>query len=355
VSTIQLLPDAFLLVSTLFRTLSTASALFVTLSVTSPLLMALCSPADAQDVQRVFSIGRISAGSPSDPLIQGGLDAFRQGLQELGWVKDRNISLHARWAGEKEKSLDELAAELVGLKVDVIIAIGSPVIEAAKKATSTIPIVMAASGADPVTAGFVKSLARPGTNITGMTLLSTELSSKRLELLKDVLSDSKRIAILRNPEFPAVAVQWKETEAAAESLGLQLHPYDTTNRRDIDNAFKAMATTGTRGLVVFSDPVLLERNRSLIISLASKYRFPAVYPWRNYAEEGGLMSYAANLNEMHGRSATYVDKILKGAKPADLPVEQPTKFELVINLKTAKQLGLTIPSGVLARADRVIK
>jgi putative tryptophan/tyrosine transport system substrate-binding protein len=239
--------------------------------------------------------------------------------------------------------------------VDVIVAVGSPLIQAAKQATNVIPIVMSGTGADPVAAGFVASLGRPGRNITGLSMLSTELSGKRLELIKETVPNLGRVAVLRNPKFPAVAIQSRETEEAAKSLGLQLQAWEVHSPQEIDSAFRSMSKAGLSGLVVFSDPVLLERNRASIITLTRKYRIPTVYPWKNYVEEGGLASYSANLLDMHRRAATYVDKILRGAKPAELPVEQPTKFELVINLKTAKQLGLAVPQSVLARADKVIK
>jgi putative ABC transport system substrate-binding protein len=310
---------------------------------------------EAQQSQKTYKVGRLSANSPSDPRSKATTEAFRQGLRNLGWVEGRNISLEERWAGEKAQTMPDLAAELVRLQVDVIVAVGSPVIQAAKQATATIPIVMAGSGADPVAAGFVSSLRRPGGNITGLSMLSTELSGKRLELLKDMVSNAGRVAILRNPKFPAVAIQSKETEVAAKSLGLQLQAWEVRTPQEIENAFSSMSKASTGGLIVFSDPFLLETNRRSIIALALKYRIPTVYPWRTYAEEGGLTSYSANLVDMHRRAATYVDKILKGTKPADLPVEQPTKFELVINLKTAKQIGLTIPPNVLARGDRVIR
>jgi ABC-type uncharacterized transport system substrate-binding protein len=186
-------------------------------------------------------------------------------------------------------------------------------------------------------------------------MLSTELSGKRLELLKEMASSLGRVAVLRNPKFPAVAIQSKETEMAAKFLGLQLQAWKVRGPQEIESAFSSMSKAGTSGLIVFSDPVILERNRGSIIALALKYRIPTVYPWRNYVEEGGLASYSASLLDMHRRAATYVDKILKGTKPADLPVEQPKKFEFVINLKTAKQIGLTIPPNVLARADKVIR
>ena len=311
--------------------------------------------AEAQSPQQIYKVGRLSAGSPSDPLSKATYDAFREGMRELGWIEGRNIVFENRWPKEPTASPSDLAAELVRLKVDVIVAVGSPLIQAAKQTTSAIPIVMSGTGADPVAAGFVFSLGRPGRNITGLSMLSTELSGKRLELLKEMVSSVGHVAVLRNPNFPAVTLQSKETEEAAKSLRLQLQAWEVRSPREIDSAFLSMSKAGTGGLIVFSDPVLLERNRASIISLMRKYRIPTVYPWRNYVEEGGLASYSANLLDMHRRAATYVDKILKGAKPADLPVEQPTKFELVINLKSAKQIGLIIPSNVLARADRVIR
>jgi putative ABC transport system substrate-binding protein len=319
------------------------------------MLVALCSSADAQQAQRLNKIGRLSAGSPTDSLSKASYDAFREGMRDLGWVEGKNIAYENRWVRDKPENARNLAAELARLKVDVIVAVGSPLIHAAKQATGTIPIVMSGTGADPVTAGFVGSLQRPGGNITGFSMLSTELSGKRLELLKDVMTSPGRIAVLRNPDFPAVAIQSRETEAAAKSLNLQLHAWEVKNQREITTAFAAMSSTAIGGLIVFSDPVILERNRNVIIPLTVKRRIPTVFPWRIYVEEGGLMSYSANVLDMHRRAATYVDKILKGTKPAELPVEQPTKFELVINLKTATQIGLTIPPNVLARADRVIR
>jgi putative ABC transport system substrate-binding protein len=319
------------------------------------MLFAICGSADAQSPQKLYKVGRLAAGSPADSLNKANLDAFRQGLHELGWIENKNILIENRWARENERRALDLARELARLKVDVIVAVGSPMIQAAKEATSAIPIVMSGSGADPVTAGFVTSLRRPQGNITGLSMLSTELSGKRLELVKDVAPALGRVAVLHNPDFPAVAIQWKETEVAAKSLGLQLQAWEVRKPHEIEGAFSSISKARISGLIVFSDPVVLERNRGLIIALALKYRLPTVYPWRNYVEEGGLTSYAASLPDMHRRAAAYVDKILKGARPAELPVEQPTKFELIINLKTAKQIGVTIPPNVLARADRVIR
>ena len=325
----------------------------------SCLLLSACllvvSNVDALQPQKIYKVGRLSAGSPKDPLTNATYDAFRGGLRDLGWIEGSTIILENRWAGEPSANAVDLAAELVRLKVDVIVAVGSPLIQAAKQATNAIPIVMSGTGADPVAAGFVASLGRRGRNITGLSMLSTELSGKRLELLKETVANLGRVAVLRNPKFPAVAIQSKQTEEAAKSLGLQLQAWEVRTPEEIDSAFLSMSKAGLSGLVVFSDPVLLERNRASIITLTRKYRIPTVYPWRNYVEEGGLASYSANLLDMHRRAATYVDKIFKGAKPGELPVEQPTRFELVINLKTAEQIGLAVPQSVLARADKVIR
>jgi putative ABC transport system substrate-binding protein len=319
------------------------------------LLFAFCSSADAQPPAKVYRVGRLTGGSPADPLSKESLEVFRQGLQELGWIEGQNILLELRWAGEKPGSLRELAEDLVRLKVDVIVANGATMVRAAKEATTTIPIVMAATGADPVAAGFVASLAKPGANITGLSLLSAALDGKRLELLKEVVPGLRRVAVLQNPDFPEATNRWRDAEVAGKSLGVRLHAWNVRNSQEIETAFSAADKTNAKALLIFSDPSVLERNRARIIARAAKYRLPAMYPWRLYVEEGGLMGYAPSLPDMHRRSAYYVDKILKGAKPGDLPVEQPTKFELVINLKTAKQIGLTIPPNVLARADRVIR
>jgi putative tryptophan/tyrosine transport system substrate-binding protein len=325
----------------------------------SCLLLSACllavSSVDAQQPQKIYKVGRLSAGSSKDPLSVATYEAFREGLRDLGWIEGSNIVFENRWAGEHGASAGDLAAELVRLKVDIIVAVGSPLTQAAKQTTSAVPIVMSGTGADPVAAGFVASLGRPGRNITGLSMLSTELSGKRLELLKETVANLGRVAVLRNPKFPAVSIQSKETEEAAKSLGLQLQAWEVRSPHEIDSAFVSMSKASLSGLIVFSDPVLLERNRASIITMARKYRIPTVYPWRNYVEEGGLASYSANLLDMHRRAATYVDKILRGAKPGELPVEQPTKFELVINLKAAKQIGLGVPQSVLARADKVIK
>jgi putative ABC transport system substrate-binding protein len=311
--------------------------------------------AEAQQPANVYRVGRLSGGSSDDPLNKKSFDAFRQGLHDLGWIEGRNIALEPRWAGAKPASVRDLAAELVRLRVDVIVANGSPMIRAARQATTAIPIVMAASGADPVAAGFVASLARPGGNITGLSLLAAALDGKRLELLKEVLPGLGPVAGLQNPDFPEATNRWRDAEAAAKSLGVLLQAWPVRTPQEIEVAFSATDRPRPTALLVFSDPAVLEPHRGRIIALALKYQLPAIYPWRSYVEEGGLMTYSPSLLDMHRRSAYYVDKILKGAKPGDLPIEQPTKFELVINLKTAKALGLTIPPSVLGRADQVIE
>jgi putative tryptophan/tyrosine transport system substrate-binding protein len=318
-------------------------------------LFALCTSAHAQKPAKVYRVGRLNGGSPADPLSQESFEAFRRGLRDLGWIEGRNVIHEPRWAGEKPESLRELAAELVRLRVDVIVANGATMVQAAKEATTTIPIVMAATGADPVAAGFVASLARPGANITGLSLLSAALDGKRLELLKEVVPGLGQVAVLQNPDFPEATNRWRDAEAASKSLGVRLQAWKVRRAQEIETAFSATDRVHPKALLVFSDPSVLERHRGRIIALARKYRLPTIYPWRSYVEEGGLMVYAPSLPDMHRRSAYYVDKILKGTKPADLPVEQPKKFEFIINLKAAKQIGLTIPPNVLARADRVIR
>jgi ABC-type uncharacterized transport system substrate-binding protein len=318
-------------------------------------LLAVAVVAEAQQPAKVYRVGRLSAGSPGDPLSKGSFEAFRQALHDLGWIEGRNIALEPRWTGEKPESLTDLAAELVRLRVDVIVANGSQMIRAVKQATTTIPIVMGATGADPVAAGFVASLARPEGNITGLSLLAAALDGKRLELLKEVVPGLRRVAVLQNPDFPEARNRWRDAEATGKSLGVRLQAWEVRSPQEIETTFSAVDRARPNALLVFSDPAVLERHRGRIIALAIKYRLPAIYPWRSYVEEGGLMVYGPSLFDMHRRSAYYVDKILKGAKPADLPVEQPTKFELVINLKAAKQIRLTIPPNVLARADKVIK
>jgi putative ABC transport system substrate-binding protein len=273
-------------------------------------------------------------------------------LRELGYVEGGSIVIEYRFAEGKLERLSDLAAELVRLKVDVLVAAGgTPAASAAKRATTMIPIVMTNIG-DPVAVGLVASLARPGWNVTGLSLLGPDTAGKRLELLKEVVPALSRVAVLWNPANPSHALHLKETLAAARALGVQVQSLEARGPEDFETAFKA--ARGAGGILALGDPVY-RLHRAAIIDLARRNRLPAIYEFRQYVAAGGLMSYGASLNDLYRRAAYYVDRILKGAKPADLPVEQPTKFELVVNMKTAKALGLTIPHSVLIRADQVIQ
>lgn len=293
------------------------------------LLVALCASVQAQQLRRVPRIGFLSSRSPDAE--KSRLAAFQQGLQKLGYSAGKNILIEQRYAAGKFDRLPDLAAELVGLKVDVLVTTGTPAAHAAKNATSTIPIVIGNAG-DPVGTGLVASLARPGGNVTGLSVLNTELSGKRLELLKEVVSTASRVAVLLNPANSINPLQLKEIQSAAPALGVTLHSLEVTGTDDIDRAFTAMKKERTGGLIVLGDP-LLETHRTRIAELAVKSQLPAIYSLAPYVEAGGLMSYGTNFDDLYRRAATYVDKILKGAKPADLPVEQPTKFEFIVNLK----------------------
>jgi putative ABC transport system substrate-binding protein len=281
------------------------------------------------------------------------MDAFRQGLRELGYVEGKNIVIEWRSAEGKFERQGELAAELVRLKVDVIVTSGPTMTRAAKEATVTIPIVMAFDS-DPIGNGFVASLARPGGNITGLSALSLELSGKQLELLKEIIPKLSRVAVLGNSSEPANPKTLKEIELAAGALRVQLQPLDVLGPKDIETAFREASKGRAEALLVLASPVINSR-RTQVVELAVKSRRPAIYDRSDFGEVGGLITYGASVVDLDRRAATYVDKILKSRKPADLPVEQPTKFEFIINLKAAKQIGLTIPPNVLARADRVIK
>ena len=314
-------------------------------------LLAAPLAAEAQAPAKVPRIGFLSVRSLADNTHL--LEAFRQGLRELGYVEGQNVAIEYRYAEERPERLPALAAELVRLKVDVIVTGGAPAPEAAKQATSTIPIVFAVAG-DPVAVGLVASLARPGGNITGLANMAPEVVGKQLELLKEVVPRVSRVSVLQNPGNRGSAVVLREAEGAARTLGLQLHTVRARTPVEIDAAFAAMRSQHTGGVLVLRDGLFLAQ-RTQIAALAAKNRLPAVYGFREQAEAGGLMAYGASVPLMYRRAATYVDKILKGAKPADIPVEQPTKFELVINLKTAKALGLTIPPSLLQRADELIQ
>jgi putative tryptophan/tyrosine transport system substrate-binding protein len=315
-------------------------------------LLAFRVAVEAQQPKKVPRIGYLSVSSPS--AMSTRTEAFRQGLRELGYVEGKNIVIEWRSAEGKRDRLPSLAAELVRLKVDIIVTAGPPATRSAKEATVTIPIVFAQDG-DPVASGFVASLARPGGNITGLSTLAPELSGKRLELLKEIVPRLSRVAVLGNSTNPANAQVLKETELAAGVFGVKLQYLDVLDPKDIETAFRA-ASKGRADAVLMtvSGGVVLSQ-RTQVVELAAKSRLPAMYIIREYVETGGLMSYGVSLIDLDRRAATYVDKILKGAKPADLPVEQPKKFEFIISLKAAKQIGLTIPPNVLARADKVIR
>ena len=314
------------------------------------MLFALCLPAQAQQPAKVPRIAYLGGGSAE--LEKAWLDAFLQGLRELGYFEGKNIVVERRFAAGRYDELPELAAELVRLKVDVILAASTPVADSAKKATSAIPVVMVV--ADPIGTGLVSSLAKPGGNLTGLSDFHGDLITKRLEILKEVVPSASRIAVLLNPGNPSCLLQMKDLSAVAPALGLTLFAVEGKGLDDIAPGFTRMKEQRAGALLVCGDR-LFSTHRTPIFDLATKNRFPAIYSTKEYAEAGGLMSYGANFPDLYRRAATYVDKILKGTKPADLPVEQPIKFEFVINLKAAKQIGLTIPPNVLARADRVIR
>ncbi len=320
------------------------------LSVIAFVLVVTGAVAQAQQPTKVPRIGFLYAVSP--PSVSDRVEAFRQGLRDLGYVEGKNIVLEYRYAEGKLDRLSELAAELVRLKVDVIVTGGTST-RPAKEATSTIPIVMQ-NDSDPVGNGFVASLARPGRNITGLSTLAPEISGKQLELLKEIVSKLSRVAVFGTSTRPGNAQQLREVELAAEALKVKLQYLDVLDLKDIETAFRAASKGRADVVLVLASPVFVVQ-RTQIADLVIKSRLPVIYDRREFVDDGGLMSYGTNFADLSRRSATYVDKILKGAKPADLPVEQPTKFELLINLKAAKQIGLTIPPNVLARADRVIK
>jgi putative ABC transport system substrate-binding protein len=313
------------------------------------LLFTVC-PAEAQQSTKMPRIGLLVAVSPSAAAAR--TEAFRQGLRELGYIEGKNIVLEPRYAEEKLDRLPALAAELVRLKVDIIVTAGGQATRAAKQATPTIPIVMT-NDPDPVASGFVASLARPGENITGLSTLAPELSGKRLELLKEIIPKLSRVAIVGTSTQPGHAQAIKELELAARELKVQIQHLDVLKSKDIETAFRAAAKGGADGLLTLTSPILSSQ-RIQLADLAVKNRIPAIYDIQ-FVEAGGLIFYGVSFLDLDRRAASYVDKILKGAKPADLPVEQPKKFEFVVNLKAAKQIGLTIPPNVLARADKVIK
>jgi len=302
--------------------------------------------ARGQQSNKVFKIGFIATGGV--PLYT---NAFHDALQNLGWIEGKNVVYESRYAENRLDRLPELAAELLRLNVDVIVAGGTPAPLAAKRATATVPIVMAGAG-DPLGSGLVASLARPGGNVTGLSLMSADLVGKRLELLKEVLPGLTSVAVLWNASQPGSMFVFKETERAAQALRINVQSLEVRRSDDIDSALTAAKRQNASALIVVEDPLTTDFRRQ-IVGFAAKTRLPSIYGLRMFVDAGGLLSYGADLGDLYRRAAGYVDKILKGAKPSDLPVEQPSKFELVINLKTAKALGLNIPQTLLAIADEV--
>jgi putative ABC transport system substrate-binding protein len=305
--------------------------------------------AEAQQAGKAYRIGYLSiASGPSSRT-----EALRQGLRELGYSEGKNITIEYRFAQDKAGRLRDLAAELVNLKVDLIVTGGPTATRAAQQATRTLPVVMAWGG-DPIAARFVASLARPGGNITGLTSMATELGSKRLGLLKEAVPHMSRVAVLWNPNHSEASASFRETEVATRALGLSLESIEVRGTADLEGAFRRAVTRHADALTVLLDPITLF-HEAQVVELAARNRIPAIFYERRFATAGGLMAYGPQDDDLHRRAATYVDKILKGARPAELPIEQPTKFELAVNLKTAKALGLTIPPSLLLRADQVIE
>lgn len=315
------------------------------------LLAVNAAPAAAQAPQapRVARVGVLAGGGD---LFRAGFESFRQRMRELGYTEDQNLALFVRTAENRAEHYPELAAELVQLKVDVIVVGGNPALAALKQATPTIPIVMAQVG-DPVGSGFVASLARPGANITGLSNMAEGVAHKWVELLKEVAPKATRLAVLWDPRIVAHTKVWSEIQEAGRALKLTPLAWVARGADDIERAFAAMAAERVGGVLSLPYPVA-GQHRQLIVDLAMKHRLPSVYPFREFAEAGFLMTYGASNVDLYRRAAGYVDKILKGARPADLPVEQPTKFELIINRKTATALAVTIPPSLLARADEII-
>jgi ABC-type uncharacterized transport system substrate-binding protein len=316
-----------------------------------PLTLLLLTVAEAQQPTKVPRIGFLIGASASTNVAR--LDAFRQGMRALGYVEGKNIVIEYRYAEGKPDRLPAFAAELVRLKVDVIVTAGSASTRSAKQATVTIPIVMAIDD-DPVGSGFAASLARPGGNITGLSGLAPEISGKQLELLREIVPKLSRLGVFGDVTRPGNPQALREINLAADAVRVQIQFLEVREPKDIETAFRAAGEKRAEALLMLGSPVLISHRRQLA-DLAVKSRLPAIYRNLEFVEDGGLMAYGASLSDSYRRAAAYVDKVLKGAKPADLPIEQPTKFELVLNLKAAKQIGLTIPPNVLARADRVIR
>jgi putative ABC transport system substrate-binding protein len=320
---------------------------------TGTVLLATPLAAKAQQAAKVYRIGLLGGSPPNSPGGRRAWEGFFRGMRELGYVEGQNILVEGRFYGDHTERLPTLAAELVRLKVDIIVAGAAPAPEAAQRATSTIPIVMAIH-ADPVGSGLVASLAKPGRNITGLSTFAPELTGKRLQLLKEVVPGISRVAMLTNPTDTTQAFLLREAKVAAGPLKVRLQVLEARAPSDLAGAFSAMTKERAGGVIVINSS-MFTAERTRIAELAAQSRVPAIYAVKDFAEAGGLMTYGISLGESFRRAATYVDKILKGAKPSNLPIEQPTTFELVINLKTAKALGLTIPPSLLGRADEVIQ
>jgi putative tryptophan/tyrosine transport system substrate-binding protein len=315
------------------------------------MLFALCDSAESQQRVKVPRVGLLLQGTSTSLMTR--LEGFQQGLRERGYVESKNIALEQRFDEDREERLSALAAELVRLRVDIIVAAATPAVMAAKQATTDIPIIFVHS-ADPVALGLVASRARPGGNVTGLSSASPDYSGKQLELLKEAVPKLSRIAILWNAANPGTAIAFREMQDAARVLKLPLHSLEVRRSEDLTPAFKNIPKQREIGLVTLLDPLVLSQ-RARIVELASESRLPAIYPQKEFVEAGGLMAYGADLTDSYRRAAIFMEKILKGAKPAELPIEYPIKFSFTVNLKTAKQLGLTIPPNVLARAEKVIK
>jgi putative tryptophan/tyrosine transport system substrate-binding protein len=313
--------------------------------------LARAGPVRAQAPSTLRRIGMLSGFSPSG--YAPSYRAFRLGLRDLGWVEGKNISIEYRHAEGRHDRLPDLAADLVGLKVDVIVTAATSDTLAAQRATKAIPIVMVAGG-NPVANGLVESLARPGGNVTGLSQMLQEVSGKRLELLKEVVPKLSRVAVLWNPNSTSATLNWKENQQPARQLGIQLFSLEVRSPSELDKAFEAATNVRAGALAILPDPVI-STNLERIVDFAAKSRLPSIYQSSEFADAGGLVTYGPDRADLFRRAATYVDKILKGTKPGDLPIDQPTKLELVVNLKTAKAIGITIPQSVLFRADKVIE
>jgi ABC-type uncharacterized transport system substrate-binding protein len=314
----------------------------------SVLFLALNGPRQAGASERIPRVGILFIGGRDQPH----LESFKQGLRETGYTEGKNIILIYRYADGKGERLADLAAELVREKVDVIVTTASSSALAARRVTQTLPIVMTTG--NPLAPGLADSLAKPGGNVTGLSVMPSDLSVKRLELLKESFPKKTRVAVLWSPRDREAGNQFKETTVAAKALSLSLHPLEIKSADDIDRAFQAMTKARDQAIIIILSP-LVTLNSKRIVELAIKHRLPGIYPTEQFVEEGGLMSYGPSIADLYRRAATYVDKILKGRTPADLPIEQPMKFDFIVNLKTAKQIGVTVPPNVLVRADKVIK